>query len=100
MIAPAARSFLTTPASSGTIDLSKLNDPAVVFMPGTGLCSSQLYQLSPPFDAPSDAIVAILSLSKIGMPCNSLRFPVFLRSASSSAASLRADGFSSSTARS
>ena len=33
MIAPAARSFLTTPASSGTIDPSKLKEPAVVFMP-------------------------------------------------------------------
>lgn len=33
MIAPALRSRLTTPASSGTTDPKRLNDPAVVFMP-------------------------------------------------------------------
>lgn len=33
MIAPPLRRFLTTPASSGTMDPSRLNEPAVVFMP-------------------------------------------------------------------
>ena len=34
MIAPAARSFFTTPASSGTMEFRSAYDPAVVFIPG------------------------------------------------------------------
>jgi hypothetical protein len=34
IIAPALRSFFTTPASSETIEPSRLKEPAVVFMPG------------------------------------------------------------------
>ena len=33
IIAPASRSFLTTPASSGTTDPNKAKEPAVVFIP-------------------------------------------------------------------
>jgi len=33
MTAPAFRNSFTTPASSGTTDLRRLKEPAVVFMP-------------------------------------------------------------------
>ena len=49
IIAPTFLNFVTTPASRGTMDFSKANDPAVVL---------------------SLSLVAMLSLSRTGMPCS------------------------------
>lgn len=81
MMAPALRSCDITNASLGTIEPSKANDPAVVFIP-------------------SDATVAMLSLTRTGIPCSSPLDPIAFRSKSSAAASSNADGLVSSTARS
>ena len=104
MIAPAFRRRLTTPASSGTTELRRLNEPAVVFKPEVigHQCLLHIFEsgLQAKQCLPSEAMVAILSFNRIGIPCNKLRFPDFLRSLSRAAASPRAEGLVSRTARS
>ncbi len=76
MMAPAARSFPTTNASSGGIDPSSSTEPPVVAM----------------------SAVSMLSLMITGMPCSGERAPLVLRSASIARASSSAFGLSAITA--
>ena len=78
MIAPAARSFLTTNASSGGIEPSSSTDPPVVGM----------------------SAVSMLSLTITGMPCSGERGPFVLRSASSARAISSAFGLTARIERS
>ena len=78
MIAPAFLNLVTTPASRGTTEPSNAYEPAVVF---------------------SLSLVAMLYLSKMGMPCNGESDPdaLNLRSWSALSAWYSASGFTSRT---
>ncbi|ERN13487.1 hypothetical protein AMTR_s00041p00213190 [Amborella trichopoda] len=80
MIAPAALSLPTTPASRGTTEPSNASDPAVVL---------------------SRSHVAMLPFSSTGIPCNPSAHSPYVASLSLSASSAwsNASGFTSSTAR-
>ena len=103
-IAPAARSAAATWASRGTTDPRRAKEPAVVFMPGEQERRGRQCMLGRLEEcglvAPSLWRVAMLSLSKMGMPWRGPRAPVVRRSASSSAAWASALGLVSMTARS
>jgi len=78
---PTSRNFLATVASFGTTLLSSAYEPAVVFMP-------------------SSTRVAMLSLSRIGIPCSRPRTLPYSHSTSSRAACESAVGLISVIARS
>ena len=75
--APAARNLIATNESLGGFEPTKASDPAVVIM---------------------RSAVSILSLIRIGIPCNRLRGPLALNSRSRSSAIAMASGFFSITA--
>ena len=64
IIAPALLRRLTTPASSGTMDPKRLNDPAVVFIPMRYLVRSYSHGKSSN-QKPSEDTVAMLSCQRI-----------------------------------
>lgn len=79
MMAPAARRLLIALASPGTIDPSSASLPAVVcsskvpLMVGQTSNYAQAVAMCPARVSPSSGSVAMLSFTKIGMPCNALR---------------------------
>ena len=99
MIAPAFRRRLTTPASSGTIDLSRANEPAVVFIPSEATVAMlSLRRICKDEDEDGDSKVK-RSENITGIPWSGPLAPVNFRSLSKEAASARALGLVSRMAR-